>query len=61
MKTDKGQPNYTEASTDKKEAVDQALQAAQSITEPNNGSNANKDAVEQALTKLQEKENEVKW
>ena len=36
--------------------MDQALQAAQSITEPNNGSNANKDAVEQALTKLQEKE-----
>lgn len=59
VKTDKAQPNYTEASTDKKEAVDQALQAAQSITEPNNGSNANKDAVEQALTKLQEKENEL--
>lgn len=39
--------------------MDQALQAAQSITEPNNGSNANKDAVEQALTKLQEKENEL--
>lgn len=39
--------------------MDQALQAAQSITDPNNGSNANKDAVEQALTKLQEKENEL--
>lgn len=59
VNVDKVQPNYTEASTDKKEAVDQALQAAQSITDPNNGSNANKDAVEQALTKLQEKENEL--
>ncbi|MDN8653596.1 FIVAR domain-containing protein, partial [Staphylococcus aureus] len=59
VNTDKAQPNYTEASTDKKEAVDQALQAAQSITDPTNGSNANKDAVEQALTKLQEKENEL--
>ncbi|MEJ3492533.1 DUF1542 domain-containing protein, partial [Staphylococcus aureus] len=59
VNADKAQPNYTEASTDKKEAVDQALQAAQSITDPNNGSNANKDAVEQALTKLQEKENEL--
>lgn len=39
--------------------MDQALQAAESITDPNNGSNANKDAVEQALTKLQEKENEL--
>ncbi|WP_436977149.1 hypothetical protein, partial [Staphylococcus aureus] len=28
VNTDKAQPNYTEASTDKKEAVDQALQAA---------------------------------
>ncbi|HCX2122805.1 TPA: GA module-containing protein, partial [Staphylococcus aureus] len=56
---DKAQPNYTEASTDKKEAVDQALQAAESITDPTNGSNANKDAVEQALTKLQEKVNEL--
>lgn len=55
VNTDKAQPNYTEASTDKKEAVDQALQAAESITDPTNGSNANKDAVEQALTKLQEK------
>ncbi|MGT0299074.1 hypothetical protein ACV566_12185 [Staphylococcus aureus] len=61
VNTDKAQPNYTEASTDKKEAVDQALQAAESITDPTNGSNANKDAVEQALTKLQEKENEFKW
>ncbi|EWK17345.1 extracellular matrix-binding protein ebhA [Staphylococcus aureus W16028] len=59
VNTDKAQPNYTEASTDKKEAVDQALQAAQSITDPTNGSNANKDAVEQALTKLQEKVNEL--
>ncbi len=59
VKTDKAQPNYTEASTDKKEAVDQALQAAESITDPTNGSNANKDAVEQALTKLQEKVNEL--
>ncbi|HDH2455788.1 TPA: GA module-containing protein, partial [Staphylococcus aureus] len=59
VKTDKAQPNYTEASTDKKDAVDQALQAAESITDPTNGSNANKDAVEQALTKLQEKENEL--
>ncbi|SBA12029.1 Putative Staphylococcal surface anchored protein [Staphylococcus aureus] len=59
VNTDKAQPNYTEASTDKKEAVDQALQAAESITDPTNGSNANKDAVEQALTKLQEKENEL--
>ncbi|MBR9003598.1 hyperosmolarity resistance protein Ebh, partial [Staphylococcus aureus] len=59
VNTDKAQPNYTEASTDKKEAVDQALQAAQSITDPTNGSNANKYAVEQALTKLQEKENEL--
>ncbi|HHW9882976.1 TPA: hyperosmolarity resistance protein Ebh [Staphylococcus aureus] len=59
VNTDKAQPNYTEASTDKKEAIDQALQAAQSITDPTNGSNANKDAVEQALTKLQEKENEL--
>ncbi|SCT89586.1 truncated cell surface fibronectin-binding protein [Staphylococcus aureus] len=59
VNTDKAQPNYTEASTDKKEAVDQALQAAESITDPTNGSNANKDAVEQALTKLQEKVNEL--
>ncbi|EJN0121761.1 GA module-containing protein, partial [Staphylococcus aureus] len=59
VNTDKAQPNYTEASTDKKDAVDQALQAAQSITDPTNGSNANKYAVEQALTKLQEKENEL--
>ncbi|HDZ5674923.1 TPA: GA module-containing protein, partial [Staphylococcus aureus] len=59
VNTDKAQPNYTEASTDKKEAVDQALQAAQSITDPTNGSNAHKDAVEQALTKLQEKVNEL--
>ncbi|HCY6704537.1 TPA: GA module-containing protein, partial [Staphylococcus aureus] len=59
VNTDKAQPNYTEASTDKKEAVDQALQAAESITDPTNGSNANKDAVDQALTKLQEKVNEL--
>ncbi len=59
VNTDKAQPNYTEASTDKKEAVDQALQAAESITDPTNGSNANKDAVDQVLTKLQEKENEL--
>ncbi|HCY0927637.1 TPA: GA module-containing protein, partial [Staphylococcus aureus] len=59
VNTDKAQPNYTEASTDKKDAVDQALQAAQSITDPTNGSNANKYAVEQALTKLQGKENEL--
>lgn len=59
VNTDKAQPNYTEASTDKKESVDQALQAAESITDPTNGSNANKDAVEQALTKLQEKVNEL--
>lgn len=59
VNTDKAQPNYTEVSTDKKEAVDQALQAAESITDPTNGSNANKDAVEQALTKLQEKVNEL--
>lgn len=59
VNTDKAQPNYTEASTDKKEAVDQAIQAAESITDPTNGSNANKDAVEQALTKLQEKVNEL--
>ncbi len=59
VNTDKAQPNYTEASTDKKEAVDQALQAAESITDPTNGSNANKDAVEQALTKIQEKVNEL--
>ncbi|MBR9233399.1 hyperosmolarity resistance protein Ebh, partial [Staphylococcus aureus] len=59
VNTDKAQPNYTEASTDKKEAVEQALQAAQSITDPTNGSNANKDAVDQALTKLQEKVNEL--
>ncbi|HDP1776108.1 TPA: GA module-containing protein, partial [Staphylococcus aureus] len=59
VNTDKAQPNYTEASTDKKDTVDQALQAAQSITDPTNGSNANKYAVEQALTKLQEKENEL--
>lgn len=59
VNTDKAHPNYTEASTDKKEAVNQALQAAQSIINPTNGSNANKDAVEQALTKLQEKENEL--
>ncbi len=59
VNTDKAQPNYTEASTDKKEAVDQALQAAESITDPTNGSNTNKDAVEQALTKLQEKVNEL--
>ncbi|HDE7413331.1 TPA: GA module-containing protein, partial [Staphylococcus aureus] len=59
VNTDKAQPNYTEASTDKKEAVDQALQAAESITDPTNGSNANKDAVYQALTKLQEKVNEL--
>nr|WP_263421897.1 DUF1542 domain-containing protein [Staphylococcus aureus] len=59
VNTDKAQPNYTEASTDKKEAVDQALQAAESITDPTNGSNANKDTVEQALTKLQEKVNEL--
>ncbi len=59
VNTDKAQPNYTEASTDKKEAVDQALQAAESITDPTNGSNANKDAVDQVLTKLQEKVNEL--
>ncbi|HIA6710610.1 TPA: DUF1542 domain-containing protein, partial [Staphylococcus aureus] len=59
VNTDKAQPNYTEASMDKKEAVDQALQAAESITDTTNGSNANKDAVEQALTKLQEKVNEL--
>ncbi|CPB70808.1 cell wall associated fibronectin-binding protein [Staphylococcus aureus] len=59
VNTYKAQPNYTEASTDKKEAVDQALQAAESITDPTNGSNANKDAVDQVLTKLQEKENEL--
>ncbi|EVP94451.1 extracellular matrix-binding protein ebh [Staphylococcus aureus M0771] len=59
VNTDKAQPNYTEASTDKKEAVDQALQAAESITDPTNGSNANKDAVDQVLTNLQEKENEL--
>ncbi|HCT8987462.1 TPA: GA module-containing protein, partial [Staphylococcus aureus] len=59
VNTDKAQPNYTEASTDKKDAVDQALQAAQSITDPTNSSNANKYAVEQALTKLQGKENEL--
>ncbi|HCU7318492.1 TPA: hyperosmolarity resistance protein Ebh [Staphylococcus aureus] len=59
VNTDKAQPNYTEASTDKKESVDQALQAAESITDPTNGSNANKDAVDQALTKLQEKVNEL--
>ncbi|SRY94559.1 cell wall associated fibronectin-binding protein [Staphylococcus aureus] len=59
VNTDKAQPNYTEASTDKKEAVDQALQAAESITDPTNGSNANKDTVDQVLTKLQEKENEL--
>ncbi|HCT6569000.1 TPA: GA module-containing protein, partial [Staphylococcus aureus] len=59
VNTDKAQPNYTEASTDKKEAVDQALQAAESITDPTNGSNANKDAVDQALTKLREKVNEL--
>ncbi|HEH3599348.1 TPA: GA module-containing protein, partial [Staphylococcus aureus] len=34
-------------------------QAAESITDPTNGSNANKDAVDQALTKLQEKVNEL--
>lgn len=59
VNTDKTQPNYTEASTDKQDALNQALQTAQSITNPTNGSNANKDTVEQALAKLQEKENEL--
>ncbi|WP_256961710.1 DUF1542 domain-containing protein, partial [Staphylococcus argenteus] len=59
VNTDKTQPNYTEASTDKQDALNQALQTAQSITDPTNGSNANKDTVEQALAKLQEKENEL--
>ena len=54
VKTDKAQPNYTEASTDKKKQWIKRYKL-HSITEPNNGSNANKDAVEQALTKLQEK------
>ncbi|GJF43965.1 hypothetical protein SA19061_10550 [Staphylococcus argenteus] len=59
VNTDKTQPNYTEASTDKQDALNQAWQTAQSITDSTNGSNANKDTVEQALVKLQEKENEL--
>lgn len=49
---EKASPNYTEASKNRKDAVDHALTQAQSIIDIVNGSNANQDLVQQAINQL---------
>lgn len=50
--TDTTLPNYTEASEDKKEKVDQTVSHAQAIIDKINGSNVSLDQVRQALEQL---------
>ena len=50
--TDTTLPNYTEASEDKKEKVDQTVSHAQAIIDKINGSNVSLDQVQQALEQL---------
>ena len=50
--TDTTMPNYTEASEDKKEKVDQTVSHAQAIIDKINGSNVSLDQVRQALEQL---------
>lgn len=49
---DKTSPNYTEASDDRKEALNQALADAQAMIDKAHGSNATHDQVQQVLDKL---------
>ncbi|WP_415918579.1 DUF1542 domain-containing protein [Staphylococcus warneri] len=57
--TDKAQPNYTEASTDKQDALNQSIEAAKAITNIPNGSNATKQQVEQAINQIQQTSNDL--
>ncbi len=59
INTDKAEPNYTEASTDKQDALNQAISNAENIVNPAQGTNANQTEVEQALTQLQETANDL--
>ncbi|WP_422635971.1 DUF1542 domain-containing protein [Staphylococcus pasteuri] len=59
INTDKAEPNYTEASIDKQDALNQAISNAENIVNPAQGTNANQTEVEQALTQLQQTANDL--
>ncbi|WP_422124956.1 DUF1542 domain-containing protein [Staphylococcus caprae] len=52
IEADKTSPNYTEASDDRKEALNQALADAQAMIDKAHGSNATYNQVQQVLDKL---------
>lgn len=59
--TDTTLSNYTEASEDKKEKVDQTVSHAQAIIDKINGSNVSLDQVRQALEQLTQASRKPRW